>query len=56
LVDLRIESTGENTLTYRVVGVSSAEEVARLIPNRSGLRVQSVLNREQLNLTWETIQ
>ena len=34
----------------------TAEEVARLIPNRSGLRVQSVLNREQLNLTWETIQ
>ena len=56
LVDLRIESTGQNTLTYRVVGVSSAEEVARLIPNQSGLRVQSVLNREQLNLTWETIQ
>ena len=37
-------------LTWRVVGVSSAEEVARLILSRSGLRVQSATNRAQLDL------
>ena len=56
LVELRIDSVGQDTLTYRVVGVSSAEEVARLIPSRSGLRVQSATNRAQLDLTWESIQ
>ena len=50
LVELRIDSVGQDTLTYRVVGVSSAEEVARLIPSRSGLRVQSATNRAQLDL------
>ena len=56
LVELRIDSVSQDTLTYRVVGVSSAEEVARLIPSRSGLRVQSAANRAQLELTWESIQ
>jgi len=56
LVELRIDSVGKDTLTYRVVGVSSAEEVARLIPSRSGLRVRSATNRAQLDLTWESIQ
>jgi hypothetical protein len=56
LVELRIDSVGQDTLTYRVIGVSSAEEVARLIPSRSGLRVQSATNRAQLELTWESIQ
>ena len=56
LVELRIDSVGQDTLTYRVVGVSSAEEVARLIPSRSGLRVRSAINRAQLHLTWESIQ
>jgi hypothetical protein len=56
LVELRIDSVGRDTLTYRVVGVSSAEEVARLIPSRSGLRVQSSVNRAQLDLIWESIQ
>ena len=56
LVELRIDSVSQDTLTYRVVGVSSADEVARLIPSRSGLRVQSAINRAQLDLTWESIQ
>ena len=56
LVELRINSVGQDMLTYRVVGVSSAEEVARLIPSRSGLRVQSATNRAQLNLAWESLQ
>jgi hypothetical protein len=56
LVELRIDSVSQDTLTYRVVGVSSADEVARLIPSRSGLRVQSAVNRAQLDLTWESIQ
>lgn len=56
LVELRIDSVGQDTLTYRVVGVSSAAEVARLIPSRSGLRVQSSASRAQLDLTWESIQ
>ena len=56
LVELRIDSVGQDTLTYRVVGVSSAEEIARLIPSRSGLRLQSATNRAQLELRWEGIQ
>ena len=56
LIELRIDSVSQDTLTYRVIGVSSAEEVARLIPSRSGLRVQSATNRAQLDLTWESIQ
>jgi len=56
LVELRIDSVSQDTLTYRVVGVSSADEVARLIPSRSRLRVQSAVNRAQLDLTWESIQ
>ena len=55
LVELRIDSVGQDMLTYRVVGVSSAKEVARLIPSRSGLRVQSTTNPTQLDLTWESI-
>ncbi len=56
LIELRIDSVSQDTLTYRVIGVSSAEEVARLIPSRSGLRVQSATNRAQRDLTWESIQ
>ena len=56
LVELRIDSVGRDTLTYRIVGVSSAKEVARLIPRHSGLRVHSATSRAQLDLTWESIQ
>lgn len=56
LVDLRIDAIDGDTLTYRVVGVSTAEQVARLIPSRSGLSAQPLVNRTSLELTWEAIQ
>lgn len=54
LVDLRIDSLNGDTVTYRVVGVSSAEQVARLIPVRSGLLPQPVTRRGELELIWES--
>ena len=54
LVDLRIDTLNGDTITYRVVGVSSAEQVARLIPLRSGLLPQPVTRRGELELVWES--
>ena len=55
LVDLRIDSLVGDTVTYRVVGVSSAEQVARLIPSRSGLLTQPMVRRDELELVWESL-
>lgn len=55
LIDLRIDSLDGDTVNYRVVGVSSAEQVARLIPLRSGLLPQPVTRRGELELVWESI-
>ena len=55
LVDLRIDSLNGDRVTYRVVGVSSAEQVARLIPSRSGLLAQPVTRRGELELIWESL-
>lgn len=55
LVDLRIDSLDGDRVTYRVVGVSSAEQVARLIPSRSGLIAQPVTSRGELELIWELL-
>jgi hypothetical protein len=55
LVDLRIDSLNGDRVTYRVVGVSSAEQVARLIPSRSGLLAQSVTRQDELELIWESL-
>jgi hypothetical protein len=52
LVDLRVDSVADDRLIYRVLGVSSAEEVVRLIPERSGLRIDNIVSRNQLNLLW----
>jgi hypothetical protein len=54
LVDLRIDSLNGDTVIYRVVGVPSAEQVARLIPSRSGLLAQPVTRRGELELIWES--
>ena len=54
LVDLRIDSLNSDTVIYRVVGVPSAEQVARLIPSRSGLLAQPVTRRGELELIWES--
>ena len=54
LVDLRIDSLNSDTVIYRVVGVPSAEQVARLIPSRSGLMAQPVTRRGELELIWES--
>ena len=54
LVDLRIDSLNGDTVIYRVVGVPSAEQVARLIPSRSGLLAQPVKRRGELELIWES--
>ena len=54
LVDLRIDSLDGDKMTYRVVGVSSAEQIARLIPSRSGLLAQPVIRRRELELVWES--
>ena len=54
LVDLRIDSLNSDTVIYRVVGVPSAEQVARLIPSRSGLLAQPVIRRGELELIWES--
>ena len=54
LVDLRIDSLNGDTVIYRVVGVPSAEQVARLIPSRSGLLAQPVARRGELELIWES--
>lgn len=54
LVDLRIDSLDGDKMTYRVVGVSSAEQIARLIPSRSGLLAQPVTRRGELELVWES--
>lgn len=56
LVDLRIDSLVGDMVTYRVVGVSSAEQVARLIPTRSGLLTQPVTRRDELELVWESLK
>ncbi len=55
LVDLRIDALKEETLIYRVVGVSSAEQVERLIPPRSGLTAQPVSRPDELTLMWEAL-
>lgn len=55
LIDLRIDSLYGDRVTYRVVGVSSAEQVARLIPSRSGLIAQPVTSRGELELIWELL-
>jgi hypothetical protein len=54
LIDLRIDSLNSDTVIYRVVGVPSAEQVARLIPSRSGLLAQPVTRRGELELIWES--
>lgn len=54
LVDLRIDSLDGDKMTYRVVGVSSAEQIARLIPSRSGLLAEPVTRRGELELVWES--
>lgn len=56
LVELRIDAIRGDILMYRVNGVSSAQEVARLLPRRSGLRIQSASDPAQLDLIWESIQ
>ncbi len=56
LVELRIDAIRGDILMYRVAGVSSAQEVARLLPRRSGLRIQSASDPAQLDLIWESIQ